>query len=143
MWFISLLEPQQPNQAGGSTSEGFLPKTAAASKQKDSPPPSFSDSVRTAVEDDRRMQWLSQNACLVAVVGNIGALIIRIGLWGQLYYKYTKDPKIVLPSIKAPIAIDRPRDQGWAALHDIGALIITYTMPQNPILIIKAPIVLT
>ena len=31
-------------------------------------------------------------ACAVAVSHNIGALIIRIGFWGPVYYSYNKEP---------------------------------------------------
>ena len=35
---------------------------------------------------------------------NIGALIIRIGFWGILYYNYNEGPpEIVLVAISAPI----------------------------------------
>ena len=45
----------------------------------------------------------------ISISANMGALIIRIGFWGPLYYNCNKEPpKIVWVIMKAPILLEVP-----------------------------------
>ena len=48
-------------------------------------------------------------------MGNIGALIIRIGFWGILYYTYNKEPPKPIVIIKAPTLAQAVKSQAPAS----------------------------